>query len=85
LIVANAVAEADKFGVFLRFDGDRLALKGSTRPSDELLAKAQTNKRFTITILRRKAGGRRVRSTAGRSPATGYAQTRASCHIGYRG
>ena len=70
MTAANAIAKADKFGVFLRFDGDRLALKGSARPSMSVSPRPK---------------GTGFRSTAGRSPATGYAQTRASCHIGYRG
>ena len=39
MAAANAIVEADKFGVFLRIDGDRLTLKGTARPSDGLLTK----------------------------------------------
>lgn len=54
------IKEADACGVRVSLNGDGLALKASAKPSDELLAKAQRNKRSTITILRRKAGGRGV-------------------------
>lgn len=57
MTAANAIAEADKLVSLLRIDGDRLALKGGARPSDELLAKAQRSKRSAVTILRRKASG----------------------------
>ncbi|MGA2638851.1 hypothetical protein [Methylocella sp.] len=50
----SILEEAEKAGVTMRLDGDKVRLKASVKPPDDLLAKIRANKASIVDLL--KAG-----------------------------
>jgi TubC N-terminal docking domain len=52
---ANLIKEASRAGVWIGLDGDKLALRASAKPPDELIARLKASKAELVALLRQAA------------------------------